>query len=140
MQINIVLGRSNIMRCIFLIVRYVIFMIIVYHASCAFFIMENVILINWCTFFNIRNALLITRHLFFMVLSFHYAMSLFENIFDVFIAWSHFSLCNKNWILSISFLRIWSHLLKKSLIENFIFCAVHISIGSCAVLLTLLDF
>ena len=25
------------------------------------------------------------------------------------------------------FLRIWSHLLKKSLIENFIFCAVHLS-------------
>ena len=27
-----------------------------------------------------------------------------------------------------SFLRIWSHLLKKSLMENFIFCAVHISV------------
>ena len=30
-----------------------------------------------------------------------------------------------------SFLRIWTHLLKKSLMENFIFCAViHIKIGS----------
>ena len=27
-----------------------------------------------------------------------------------------------------SFLRIWSHLLKKSLMENFIFCAVQVKI------------
>ena len=25
-----------------------------------------------------------------------------------------------------NFLRIWSHLMKKSLMENFIFCAVHV--------------
>ena len=28
----------------------------------------------------------------------------------------------------ISLLRIWSHLLKKSLMENFIFCAVHMAL------------
>ena len=28
-----------------------------------------------------------------------------------------------------SFLRIWSHLLKKSLMENFIFCAMYEDIG-----------
>ena len=32
-----------------------------------------------------------------------------------------FSKCNQ----IRSFLRVWSHLLKKSLTENFIFCAVH---------------
>ena len=29
-----------------------------------------------------------------------------------------------------SFLRIWSHLLKKSLMENFIFCAVNVKVAS----------
>ena len=29
----------------------------------------------------------------------------------------------------MKFLRIWSHLLKKSLMENFIFCAVYLSDG-----------
>ena len=33
-----------------------------------------------------------------------------------------------------SFLRIWSHLLKKSLIENFIFCAVYIKFQTKEVL------
>ena len=33
-----------------------------------------------------------------------------------------------------SFLRIWSHLLKKSLMENFIFCAVRLSGGSKSLL------
>ena len=31
-----------------------------------------------------------------------------------------------------SFLRIWSNLLKKSLIENSIFCAVQVPAGSCS--------
>ena len=30
-----------------------------------------------------------------------------------------------------SFLRIWSHLLKKSLMENFIFCPVLLSVNVC---------
>ena len=38
---------------------------------------------------------------------------------------------NKKWVSKCdqicSFLQIWSHLLKKSLMENFIFCAVHAS-------------
>ena len=33
-----------------------------------------------------------------------------------------------------SFLRIWSHLLKKSLMENFIFCAVYLAIKAPAFL------
>ena len=36
-----------------------------------------------------------------------------------------FSKCD---LFSKSFLRIWSHLLKKSLKENFIFCAVNLEI------------
>ena len=32
-----------------------------------------------------------------------------------------------------SFLRIWSHLLKKSLMENFIFCAVVVKTGACQI-------
>ena len=36
-----------------------------------------------------------------------------------------FSKCNQ----ILSFLRIWSRLLKKSLIENFIFCAVSLAKG-----------
>ena len=35
-----------------------------------------------------------------------------------------------------SFLRIWSYLLKKILMENFIFCAVHVNSFSASVLVT----
>ena len=35
-------------------------------------------------------------------------------------------------------LRIWSHLLTKSLMENFIFCAVRVLLGACNVNLTLI--
>ena len=35
-----------------------------------------------------------------------------------------------------SFLRIWSHLLKKSLVENFIFCAMLIQYVKLTVILT----
>ena len=35
-----------------------------------------------------------------------------------------------------SFLRIWSHLLKKSLMENFIFCVLIITFIECAALIT----
>ena len=37
-----------------------------------------------------------------------------------------------------SFLRIWSHLLKKTLIENYIFCAVYVSSNSLVILPVLL--
>ena len=37
---------------------------------------------------------------------------------------SFFDVLSENGITLVSFLRIWSHLLKKSLMENFVFCAV----------------
>ena len=38
-----------------------------------------------------------------------------------FFIWDFFNKCDR----IQSFLRVWSHLLKKSLMENFIFCAVY---------------
>ena len=53
----------------------------------------------------------------FKTLIFYYAISKRQNIQK----WKFFGSAKNFWF---QFLRIWLHLLKKSLMENFIFCAV----------------